>query len=145
MYCTPEDKKKKRKLVRKWESITEERENLDGPWRLWLPFGSEIEDQLASWYHRGTKRPMQRSKSHQSCQYDRVLDHLIETGKWEWEGLELCLCETMEELGDQWKVVFSIEQLGNTVGWRRGEGAIALSPHTYTRTCQLSYAGGIRK
>ncbi len=32
--CTPKDKKKKRKLVRKCESITELRENVDGPWRL---------------------------------------------------------------------------------------------------------------
>jgi hypothetical protein len=74
---------------------------------------------------------MRISESHQNYQYDRVLDHLIETGKWAWEGLELCLCETMEELGDQRKVVIVMEQLGNTVEGR-GEGAVALPPHTHT-------------
>jgi hypothetical protein len=37
----------------------------------------------------------------------------------------------MEELGDQRKVVIVMEQLGNTVEGR-GEGAVALPPHTHT-------------
>ncbi len=56
--------------------------------------------------------------------------------------MELCLCETMEELGDQRKVVFSMEQLGNTVGFWRGEGAVASPPHTHTN--KPSCEGGIR-
>jgi hypothetical protein len=64
---------------------------------------------------------MQRSESHQNYQYDRVLHHLVEIGKGECmggvgTGVYICLCETMEELEDQRKVVFVME-LGNTVGW----------------------------